>query len=250
MEELEHSLFIVDFFNKIFGKPIALLFGLVGIEVKHPEHLVPDYVVMVLIVAIFLVLLLWLTSRNLKIIPSKRQSSLELIIQAFEALLVDNMGEKGKKYLPMIATVGLFILCCNLLGLVPGFMSPTSKLNVTVGCALTVFIYYHWQGIKAQGFFKYLKHFMGPFPPLAPLMIPIEIISHFSRPVSLSLRLFGNIFSEEMLLVIVASILPFFLPLPFMVVAILTSIIQAFVFVLLSSIYIAGAVAHEEEHSS
>ena len=89
---------------------------------------------------------------------------------------------------------------------------------------------------------------MGPIPALAPLMIPIEIISHFSRPVSLSIRLFGNIFAEELLIVIMASIIPFFLPLPFMAVAIFTSIIQSFVFVLLSCIYIAGAVAHEEEH--
>ena len=127
-------------------------------------------------------------------------------------------------------------------------MSPTSKLNVTGGCALVVFVYYHWEGIKSQGFFRYLKHFTGPIPMLAPLILPIEIISHFSRPVSLSIRLFGNIFAEELLIVIIASIIPFFLPLPFMAIAIFTSIIQAFVFVLLACIYIAGAVAHEEEH--
>ena len=134
------------------------------------------------------------------------------------------------------------------MGLVPGFMSPTSKLNVTAGCALTVFIYYHWQGVKAQGLLKYLKHFMGPIPLLAPLMVPIEIISHFSRPLSLSMRLFGNIFAEELLILIMASIIPFLLPLPFMAIAIITAVVQAYVFVLLSCIYIAGAVAHEEEH--
>jgi len=248
MEELEHSLFIVELFNRIFGKPLAALFGLVGIEVKHPEHLVPDHVVMSLIVAVLLIVLFGLASRNLKPVPSKRQSLLEMIFETFEGLLVDTIGEQGKKYLPMIASVGLFILFCNLIGLIPGFMSPTSKLNVTVGCALSVFVYYHWQGIKAQGLFKYLKHFMGPIPLLAPLMIPIEIISHFSRPVSLSIRLFGNIFAEELLILIMASIIPFFLPLPFMAVAIFTSLIQAFVFVLLACIYIAGAVVHEEEH--
>ncbi|TET72588.1 MAG: F0F1 ATP synthase subunit A [Candidatus Aminicenantes bacterium] len=248
MEELEHSLYIVELFNKIFSKPLSLLLGLMGIEVKNPEHLVPDYIVMCLIVAAFLILFFGLSSRKLKLVPSKLQSILELIIEAFDSLLVDTIGEKGKKYLPMVATVGLFILSCNLLGLVPGLMSPTSKLNVTVGCALTVFTYYHWQGIKSQGVFKYLKHFMGPIPLIAPLMVPIEIISHFSRPVSLSIRLFGNIFAEELLIVITVSIIPFFLPLPFMAVAIFTAVIQAFVFVLLSCIYIAGAVAHEEEH--
>jgi len=248
MEDLEHSLFIVDFFNKIFGKPLAFLLSLAGIEVKNPEHLVPDYIVMSLIVAAALILFFGLSSRKLNLIPSKLQSILELIIKAFESLLVEIIGEQGKKYLPMIATIGLFILSCNLLGLVPGLMSPTSKLNVTVGCALTVFVYYHWQGIKSQGLFKYLKHFTGPIPLLAPLLVPIEIISHFSRPVSLSIRLFGNIFAEELLILVIASIIPFLLPLPFMAIAIFTGILQAFVFVLLASIYIGGAVAHEEEY--
>ena len=247
MEGLEHSLFLVDFFNKILGQPLATLLGLIGIEVKNPNHLVPDYIVMSIFVAIFLVLFFGLASRKLTLIPSRRQSVLEMIIQAFESLLVETIGEQGKKYLPLVATVGLFIFCSNILGLIPGFMSPTSKLNVTVGCALVVFFYYHWQGIRAQGLLKYLKHFTGPSPLLAPFLMPIEIISHFSRPVSLSLRLFGNIFSEEMLIAVIASIIPFVLPIPFMAVAIFTAIVQAFVFVLLSCIYLAGAVAHGEE---
>ncbi|MEE9390415.1 MAG: F0F1 ATP synthase subunit A [Candidatus Aminicenantaceae bacterium] len=248
MKELEHSLFIVDLFNKIFSKPLSFLFSLVGIEVHNPEHLIPDYVVMCLIAAAVLILFLGLSSRKFQIIPSKLQSVLELIIQAFESLLVDIIGESGKKYLPLVATIGLFIFSCNILGLVPGMMSPTSKLNVTVGCALVVFFYYHWQGIKTQGVFRYLKHFTGPIPLLAPLFFPIEVISHFSRPLSLSLRLYGNIFAEELLIVVMASIIPFFLPLPFMVIAILTAVIQAGVFVLLACVYIGGAVAHEEEN--
>jgi F-type H+-transporting ATPase subunit a len=247
MEELERGLFLVNLFNRILGKPLAFLLGLVGIQVKNPEHLVPDYIVMSMIVMAFLMLLFGLASRKLTLIPSKRQSALELIIQTFEGLITDIIGPEGKRYLPLVATVGLFVFSCNMLGLVPGFMSPTSKLNVTVGCALVVFVYYHWQGIRAQGLLKYLKHFMGPIPALAPLLVPIEVISHFSRPVSLSMRLFGNIFSEELLIVIIASIIPFFLPLPFMVVAIFTAIVQSFVFTLLSCIYIAGAISHEEE---
>jgi F-type H+-transporting ATPase subunit a len=248
MEELEHSLAVVAFVNKILGKPVASFLGLLGIEVQDPAHVIPDYIVMCFIVAVFLILFLGLAGRKRSLVPSKLQSVLELIIEAFEGLLTDIIGEQGKKYLPMIGTIGLFILFCNLLGLVPGFMSPTTKLNVTVGCALTVFVYYHWQGIRTQGLFKYLKHFTGPIPLMAPLMLPIEIISHFSRPLSLSIRLFGNIFAEELLIVVIASIIPFFLPLPFMAIAIVTGTIQAFVFVMLSCIYIAGAVAHEEEH--
>jgi F-type H+-transporting ATPase subunit a len=248
MEELEHGLFIVELFNKLFSKPAANLLALLGIEVKNPDHLFPDYVVISLIVAGFLILFFTLSARKPKLIPSKLQSVLELIIQFFENLLSELIGEEGKQYLPMVGTIGLFILACNLAGLIPGFISPTSKFNVTAGCAVTIFIYYHWQGIKSQGFFKYLKHFMGPIPLLAPLMVPIEIISHFSRPLSLSMRLFGNIFAEELLILIMASIIPFLLPLPFMLIAIITAIVQAYVFVLLSCIYIAGAVAHEEEH--
>jgi len=247
MEGLEHSLWVVEAFNRVFGPPLAAVLGLVGVEVHDPLHVVPDYLVMVLIVAVILALLLGLASRRLSLVPGGRQSVVEMIVQLFEGLVVDIVGPEGRKYLPVIGTVGLFVFGCNMIGLVPGFMSPTSKLNVTLGCALVVFFYYHWQGVKAQGL-KYFKHFMGPIPALAPLMIPIEVISHFSRPVSLSMRLFGNIFAEELLIVIMASIIPFLLPLPFMAVAIFTSVIQSFVFVLLSCIYISGAVAHEEEH--
>jgi F-type H+-transporting ATPase subunit a len=249
MEGLEHSLWVVEAFNRVFGPPLAAVLGLVGVEVPDPLHVVPDYLVMALIVALALIVLLGLASRRLALVPRGRQNVAEMIVQLLEGLAVDTIGPEGRKYLPVIGTVGLFVFGCNMIGLVPGFMSPTSKLNVTLGCALVVFFYYHAQGVKAQGL-KYFKHFMGPIPALAPLMIPIEVISHFSRPVSLSMRLFGNIFAEELLIVIMASIIPFLLPLPFMAVAIFTSVIQSFVFVLLSCIYIAGAVAHEEEHST
>jgi F-type H+-transporting ATPase subunit a len=247
MEGLEHSLWIVDAFNRVFGPPIAALLGLFGVKIADPLHAVPDYLVMVFIVAALLILLLGLVSRKPALVPGKRQDIAEMILQLFEGLIVDTIGPEGRKFVPVIGTVGLFIFGCNMIGLVPGFMSPTSKLNVTIGCALVVFFYYHAQGIKAQGL-KYFKHFTGPIPALAPLMLPIEIISHFSRPVSLSMRLFCNIFAEELLIVIMASILPFFLPLPFMALSIFTALIQSFVFVLLSCIYIAGAIAHEEEH--
>jgi len=247
MEELEHSLAIVELFNKLFGRPVAALLGLVGIAVKDPSRCVPDYIVMSLLVALFLVAFFGLAVRRRTLVPGKLQDVLELIVEFFQGLLSDIIGPEGKKYLPMIGTVGLFIFFSNILGLVPGFMSPTSKLNVTVGCALTVFVYYHYQGMKAQGVLKYLKHFAGPIPILAPLMVPIELISHLSRPVSLSIRLFSNIFAEEVLIVVIASIIPYFLPLPFMALSLFTGLLQAFVFVLLSCIYISGAVAHGEE---
>lgn len=250
MEELEHPLAIVILFNKLLGPPVAALLGLAGIHIKNPHDFIPDYVIMVILVAAFLVVFLGIASRRRSLVPGGMQNVLELIIGALEGLLVDIIGPEGKKYLPMIGTVGLFIFCSNLLGLFPGLMSPTSKLNVTLGCALTVFVYYHYQGIKSNGLLRYLKHFSGPSPLLAPLMVPIELISHFSRPLSLSIRLFSNIFAEEVLIVVIASIIPYFLPLPFMVLSLFTGALQAFVFVLLACIYISGAVAHEEEHES
>jgi F-type H+-transporting ATPase subunit a len=238
MEELEHSLALVELFNRAFGKPLAALLGLFGVKTADPARLVPDYIVMSLIVVVLLSLFLGLMSRKLGLVPTKRQSFLELLYGMFEGLVTDTIGPDGRKFLPVIGTVGVFVFTANMLGLVPGLMSPTSKLNVTLGCACVVFVYYHWQGMKAQGAFKYLKTFAGP----------IQLISHFSRPVSLSMRLFGNIFAEELLIVIIASIIPFILPLPFMALSIFTAVIQSFVFVLLSCIYISGAVAHEGEH--
>ena len=246
MGEFEHNLFIVEVFNKIFGPPVIFLLNSIGIKIAHPDKLFPPHIVMSILVMVFLITFFGLASRKLKIFPSSLQSILEVLIEAFESLLVDIIGEEGKRYLPLIGTLGLFIFFSNILGLIPGFMSPTSNLNVPVGCAVVAFLYYHWQGIKTKGILGYLKQFGGPIPWLAPFIFPIEIISHFSRPLSLSLRLFGNIFGEELLILIIVSLFPFILPLPFMVLAIFTGLVQAFVFIVLTCIYIAGAI--ESEH--
>jgi len=247
MEGLEHTLGIVVLVNRLLGRPVAALLGLFGVKVADPLHCIPDYIVMVFIVAIIMIVLFTLAGKKRELLPGKVQFVGESVIRFFEGQIVEIVGPEGKKYVPVVGTVGLFIVFCNLLGLIPGLMSPTAKLNVTIGCALSVFTYYHAQGIKAQGFFKYLKHFMGPIPAIAPLMIPIELISHFSRVVSLSIRLFSNIFAEEVLIVVIASIIPVFLPLPFMALSIFTAFLQAFVFILLTCIYLAGAVEHEHE---
>ncbi len=247
MEGLEHSLPLVEFVNRLLGPLVAGLLRLLGIQVKDPHHVIPDYLIMTFLIVILLSIILAVAGKKVRLVPSGGQVVLESLVDFFENLILDTIGEEGLKYLPVIATVGLFILTSNLLGLIPGLMSPTSKLNVTLGCALVVWLYYHWQGIKANGLLGYLKKFTGSNPLLAPLLLPIEIISHFSRPVSLSMRLFGNIFSEELLILIIASIIPYLLPLPFMAISIFTAVIQSYVFVLLSCIYLAGAVA-EEEH--
>src|SRR3989338_4396071 len=152
----------------------------------------------------------------------------------------------GKKYLPLIGTLAFFILSCNLIGLIPGFVSPTANINTNAAMAVVVFLSYHYIGIKKHGIVKYIKSFTGPIWWMAPLMLPVEIISHLARPLTLTLRLFGNIKGEDIILVILASVFPLLAPVPMMFLAILTSIIQTVIFSLLSMFYIAGAL--EEHH--
>ncbi|MFZ2417856.1 MAG: F0F1 ATP synthase subunit A, partial [Smithellaceae bacterium] len=154
-------------------------------------------------------------------------------------------GEHGKKFFPLIATLGLFILTANLIGIIPGFESPTANINTNLAMALVVFFSTHVVGVITHGF-KYVKQFLGPVWWLSPLMLPIELVSHLSRPLSLTFRLFGNIAGEDIVLLVVLLLVPLLVPLPIMFLMIFTSIVQALVFVLLSMMYIGGAM--EEAH--
>jgi len=193
------------------------------------------------VVMIVLIVPAFLLTRRLKGIPGLGQNILEFLVETLQGFLEAMMGPKGKRYLPLIGTLVLFILLSNLLGLIPGFHSPTNNLNTTVACALVVFFSTHLIGIKEQGFRQYLKHFTGPIWWLAPIMVPVEVIGHLARPVSLSIRLFGNIFGEDTVLLILLSLVPLLIPLPMMFLALFTSVVQTFIFVMLSTIYIAGA---------
>ncbi len=193
----------------------------------------------------FLALFSFLETRRLNIYPGKFQNFMEVVIGGLDSLLTDTMGPEGKRFFPLIATLGLYILTANLLGLIPGFESPTANLNTTVSMAIVVFVMTHVVGIKVHGF-KYVKQFMGPVWWLTPLMLPIELISHLSRPLSLSVRLFGNIMGEDIVLAVVLLLVPLLVPLPVFVLMIFTSCIQTLVFMLLAMMYIAGAM--EEAH--
>lgn len=210
-------------------------------------HGVPEYVTYSYVVMLILALSALLVRRRLQLVPRGMQNVLEVAVESLLKIVDATMGKDGERYFPLIATLGLFILLSNLLGLIPGFMSPTSNLNTTAACAIIVFFIYNYEGIRVHGLGAYLKHFMGPMPLLAPLMFPIEIISHLARPLSLSMRLFGNIFGEDKVLFILFLLVPFFVPLPMMAFAIFTSFLQAFVFMLLSMIYIGGAIEHAHE---
>lgn len=218
---------------------IDIVAHVLGIRV--PPHL--DHVFMAWVVMILLVVPCILATRNLKLVPSPLQNALEFLVETLQGLLETIIGPKGGQYLPLIGSLTLFILACNLLGLVPGFKSPTSNLNTTVACALVVFFSTHIIGIRRHGLFGYLKRFTGPIWWLAPIMVPIELIGHLARPVSLSVRLFGNIFGEDAVLLILLYLVPLLIPLPVMLLAIFTGVVQTFVFVMLSMVYIAGAEA-------
>jgi F-type H+-transporting ATPase subunit a len=210
----------------------------------HNKYIDNNITYTLLVIAI-LILLGWLATRRMDIYPGKIQNVMEVIVAAFKNLLIDTMGPRGMRFFPLIATIGFFILFSNLIGLVPGFDSPTGSLNTTVAMALVVFFLTHIVGVQMQGM-KYFKQFVGPVWWLIPLMMPIEIISHLSRPLSLSVRLMGNMSGGHIVLAVIFILVPLLIPLPILILKILISVIQTLVFMLLSMMYIAGAM--EEHH--
>jgi len=236
---MEHNPLIAVLVNDL----LHWLLGLAGIRV-HGD-VVPAYLIMALIVTLIIVLTVKLLVRNLSLFPGRLQYSLEALYKFFRNLLDDMVGHEGRQFLPAVGTLGIFIASCNLIGLLPEMASPTTNINVTAGCALFIFSYYNYQGIRRHGLWGYIRTFMGPAWWMAFIMMPIELISHLSRLLSLSIRLFGNIFGEDLVILILASLIPFVAPLPMMVMAIFTSLIQAYVFMMLSTVYLAGATRSE-----
>jgi F-type H+-transporting ATPase subunit a len=241
---------VAVFLNKHLFDPLARM---LGHPPAHGHHAIPDHIVMILLIALGLVgFAAWMRGRLSVDNPTRVQHLLEVILEAIQSLAKEVIGKDTRKFVPLIFTLAIYILAGNLLGLIPGFLSPTSNLNVTASCAICVFIYYNYQGIRKHGFLKYLKHFAGPVWWLAWLLFPVEIISHMARPFSLSMRLFGNIFAEELIIGSLNKyIFPFLTSVPVMFLALFASTIQAFIFVLLTMVYISGAVedAHEESHA-
>ena len=186
--------------------------------------------------------------------PNKFQALWEGYVRFVRSMIIENMGEKGLRYLPLISAIGLFVFFSNLLGMIPGLEAPTANVNTNLALALIVFIFYNIEGFRLHGI-GYLKHFMGPNPYLAPVFFLIEVVSHLARPITLTLRLFANMKGGAMLLVVLVSLvvqnyfimalspiaLLFIIAIKFLAV-----FIQAYIFMILSTVYLAGAVAHEE----
>jgi F-type H+-transporting ATPase subunit a len=184
------------------------------------------------------------------IVPPRKmnlRNFFEMTAEGVYGLVEGAMGEKNaRRFFPLIGTLWMFILFGNLIGLVPGFVTPNDTMKTNAALALTVFALTHYYGVKEHGVVNYLKHFAGPVPALAPLIIPIEIISHIARPLSLTFRLLGNMVADHKVVVTFTTLLPLFVPIPFYVLGILVCFVQALVFSMLTMVYLGMAIEHEE----
>ncbi len=223
-----------------FINEILVAFGLEHFAHEY-QHVTHSWFVMLIMIVGGILL-----AKGIKLLPTKGQNFLEMIIEALENFMVEITGPEGRAFFPFIATIFLYILVCNLLGLVPGFFSPTANTNTNLSMALCTFVLTHGIGIKYHGM-KYIRHFLGPVWWLSPLMLILELIGHFARIISLTVRLFGNIFGKEKMLGVLFGLWGLYLvPLPILFLGILVSLIQAVVFMLLSIVYFTGAM--EEVH--
>ncbi len=212
-----------------------------ALEGLYTNHITMTIIEIIVVFAIFAIF-----AKQPKLIPSKIQNIFEAYIDFTKNMIEENMGKKGMKYFPLIAGLGLFIFFGNLMGMIPGLESPTANINTTLALALLVFVIYNIEGIRAQGFVNYFKHFFGPIKWMAPLFFVLEIISHLSRPVTLALRLFANMTGGEILTVVLIFLLPFLVPLPIMFIHFFQVFLQTYVFMILTTVYIATAIVQSE----
>lgn len=267
----ERVLGVTKLVNWLLGKPAAALLSFLHIKPEHPEYPIPNHIAMETVVfLVAVVFFLWLKRGLQAERPGGVQQSMEMILTnpmgvGVRDLLEDIVGHGAERYMPMLGSIGIFVLMSNLISIVPGFASPTATNSVPLGCAVLVFFYYNYCGIRRHGPLGYGKVFLGPSLPLAPLMLPIEIVSNLARLLSLTVRLWVNMVVSELLyltflgltlmlflfvrdlsvLGYALALVPLFVPILFILLHIFVAILQAFVFTLLPIIYVSGAVAEE-----
>jgi F-type H+-transporting ATPase subunit a len=220
---------------------------LAPLHIHAPDHLVFSALICLIVLVLGLAIRTKLSVDN----PGRLQIILEDVVSFFVSQLEATIGPKGRRFLPMLGGLFVFIWIGNMMGQVPGLGAPTSNINVPFACAITLWLYYHSVGIREQGVVSYLKHFaVMPGVPIlmSPMIFVIEVISHLSRVLSLTLRLFGNIYGEHLVVLIIASIIPFLMPLPIQFLGLVVGTLQAFIFLILGSIYLSAAVAVDEHH--
>ena len=237
---------ITDTFNRYFGHLATQVLHLFHVQPYNPNAPITvtfamELLVMGLLVLFFLLVRFSLSVEN----PGPIQQTAEMI-HGFVTEQADSIiGHGAQRYVMFATTVLLFVLVSNLLGMVPGFLAPSSIATVPLGIALVCFFYYHYHGLREQGLLNYFKHFLGPVWWISPMMLPIEIISHLARILSLTVRLFANMFAGEMVTLVFFSLIPIGIPLIFMALHLGVALIQAYIFMLLTLIYVSQAVAHE-----
>jgi F-type H+-transporting ATPase subunit a len=243
---ITHETWLTHIFNTYFaglGNALLALFNLTATDPKEPWA---DFIVMQLVVALIMIVLFLILRSSLSVDkPGKLQHVFEMIHSFIVDQAEDQVGHDGRHHVVLFETLFIFLLLSNLIGIVPQFMSPTQAVYVPAGCALIAFLYYNIVGLKKNGPLKYGKHFLGPIPVMAPLMIPIEIISHLARPLSLTIRLFANMYAGEQVTLVFLSLTYLVGPAIFMGLHVFVSLLQAYIFMLLTMMYVAGAVAEE-----
>lgn len=239
------QLWFTRILNALLAKPVVAVLALLHLHPAHPDAPITNAVSMEIFVALLLILVGGAVGSSLSVDrPGKLQHLYEWVWIWLGDHSEEVIGHHGRRFVMFLASLFLFILIGNLIGLVPGFESPTQVVTIPLGLALTAFAYYHWQGIRQQGVGRYLKQFMGPIPAMAPLMIPIEIISHLARVLSLTVRLYANMFAGELITMIIVALVPVAGVL-FMGLHLFVGILQAYIFLVLAMVYLQGAVAEE-----
>jgi F-type H+-transporting ATPase subunit a len=267
----ETILGVTKLVNWLLGKPALALLAALRLHAGNPEYPIPNHIAMELVVfVIAAVFFIWLKGRLSVENPGGTQQCIEALLTnsmgvGARDLLEDIAGHDALKYLPMLGSIGMFVLLCNLISVVPGFSSPTAQNSVPLGCAVLVFLYYNWSGIRHHGPLGYGRHFLGPSLALAPIMLPIEVVSHLARMLSLTVRLWVNMVVSELLyatflgltlamflfvgklnsLGYVLAPIPLIVPCIFILLHVFVGVLQAFVFTLLPIIYVGGAVGEE-----
>ncbi len=234
------------FLNHHFAGPANALLGLFHLHAKYPQAPIDNSVAMEIVVVLVLLLFFLLVRSTLSVEKPGPAQHIAEMLHGFVTDQADSIiGHGYERYVPFVTVVFIFILLSNLLGLLPGFLSPTAKPWVPLGVATLTFLYYNYQGVREQGVVGHIKHFLGPIWWISWLMLPIEIISHLARILSLTVRLYANMFAGDMVVLVFFSLVPIALPAVFLGMHLGVSIIQAYVFMLLAMIYVAQATAHD-----
>jgi F-type H+-transporting ATPase subunit a len=244
--QAEAEVWTTTLFNRFLAAPLNTFLNAVGHPAADPAHPWENWItVEILVVAIILVLFGLLRSKLSVDKPGNFQLSFEAIYKFVSGQANESVDHHADRYVAFFGSIFIFILFLNLIGIIPGLESPTMSPAVPLAFAIAVFLYYNWMGLREQGVGKYLLHFAGPVWWMAPIMIPIEIISHFARPLSLTIRLYANMFAGERVTITFLSLTYLLLPAVFMGLHVFVALLQAFIFMLLAAIYVGGAVAHE-----